>query len=139
SQHTDDKNYDAVRQSDLSAVARRAKAEACPPFVPHEKMVGTARVRLCPPYEAPYEIPTCIADRSPPTRARAAATAARSIRRDGRSIGAPAADRRPAPRARLPAPHTCGRGCPSSGRREIPEPRGASRKSALPVSSSATA
>ena len=43
------------------------------------KMVGTAQVRLCPPYE--IFVLTCIADKSPPAHARAAAAAVTSIRR----------------------------------------------------------
>ncbi|MET0503552.1 MAG: hypothetical protein ABW172_18685, partial [Candidatus Binatia bacterium] len=40
----------------MSAVAQRAKAEACPPSRVMRKMVGTAQERLCPPYGDPQPL-----------------------------------------------------------------------------------
>ena len=98
-------------------------------------MVGTAQVRLCPPYEA---LPAPRIDRG-----EFAPAQQQQPRGQSAAAGDPFAHRRRigclAPRARLPARHTSGRGCRSSARREIPAPRGGSRRSAPPVSSSAPA
>ena len=55
------------RQSGLSAVARRAKAEACPPFRTMQWIdrVGTAQARLCPTLRQ-FEPTACSVHAGPP-------------------------------------------------------------------------
>ena len=100
------------------------------------RMVGTAQVRLCPP--PTKHLPAPRIDRGEFAPAQ---------QQQPRGQSAAAADPVPhrrrigclAPRARLPVRHTSGRGGRSTARREIPAPRGGSRRCAPPVSSSAPA
>jgi hypothetical protein len=48
----------------LSAVAQRAKVEACPPLQFAKDMVGTAQTRLCPPYRFNFQTAQDTASRS---------------------------------------------------------------------------